>query len=374
MLLAKSALTARPLQAADTEEGVGTDSQREHSEWADMDSNDVIEKGVISNSMLTVQQYLSQRGHRQKAGHSAFIHASLQRTLKYLHNQEIESAKQLLSSLGFSVAGKLWEFVLFSRDVRQRDFTLRELKKLTALTTEQSSVLEFYNLLSEAYTELHGKEMAEIQTAKDSRLWEKTADVSECLPDSPSRILRVGSGETRRGSPADHVLFDWLLHWNFQRRQRILLDASGKDISLTDFDSTVLWDYFLSHCNRKVLQDWLEFSFLGDSVRHDQMQTLPPLAADIIEDMDNCPDYLRQILQDQCARYGVFSKADLECFPLFLSQLVRVGSVMRTPHPLQDSAYLSLSHFHPAFLKYCCTENLPSLMWTTWTITALILP
>lgn len=75
------------------------------------------------------------------------------------------------------------------------------------------------------------------------------------------------------------------------------------DTPLTDFDITVLWDYFLSHCNRKVLQDWLEFSFLGDSVRHDQMQTLPPLAADIIDYMDNCPNYLRHIIQDQCARY-----------------------------------------------------------------------
>lgn len=70
---------------------------------------------------------------------------------------------------GFSVASKLWEFALFARDVQQREFTLGELKKLSPLTTEQSSVLEFYTQFSEAYAELHGEETAEIETAKHSR-------------------------------------------------------------------------------------------------------------------------------------------------------------------------------------------------------------
>ncbi|KAH3730075.1 spatacsin-like isoform X1 [Dreissena polymorpha] len=358
--------------------------------WNRMDTEMVIEDGIMKNKIPYLQQYLLQSEQSKRADFSDICSTGIALALNYIKHQRIDKAKELISKLGMNVTKQLWEMALQTLDMPVCIFITEELMKGGQLNEEQISMVNFLKDLNQLYPcrnfeeqkALH-KHIKDCETRETHRLKALIQQdgrfdfVSTC--ENLSKEVLEEKGEP---APYNEVLLAWTQHWEPATREAIKLDVllHRPGSQLDSFGPHIVWQYLLSRNMVDVIVAWIQNSFQGkqkqsytDQGNHGHQNAtieakwpvshLQPLTKDFVNNTELCTMALRDTIRHAFARHGIFTTEAWSSFPIMLQEINKLGGPLQVPHPLARCDPKKIQEFHVAIVIHCIERNLHYFLW-----------
>ncbi|ESP01289.1 hypothetical protein LOTGIDRAFT_157467 [Lottia gigantea] len=328
-----------------------------------------VEAAVNENDLPNLQHQLLEQG--RQSDYSNIIKMGVNTALNHLEKHQTSEAKTVLLSLGFDYEEKLWEIVLYVKDLQLQKFILNELLKSDVISQNQADLIKFTFLLHQHYPQ-HSFQQAFLikNTSQSSSQWSddnlKLTDTKSNTPDLTSLYGDIDSKSNSSVVDSRHYsefILDWLQYWDNESKERVLLETQimKPDFNMKEYKNhQLLWKFVLSH-NLKtealLLLDIIIKQFNSSSTedRHSVIQWL-------WSSLKYCGSLLSTKIITELLRNGLFSEDLHVNMPRIMSELVKVGGVLQVPHPLTDWSDIDL--FHLYFINYCVNHQLVHPLWS----------
>ncbi|XP_041795524.1 spatacsin isoform X2 [Chelmon rostratus] len=322
-------------------------------EWEQLQTEEVVRQSILTNQIPRAQAVLRRRS-RPEQHLSALKMEGLRQVFTCLRRRDLQTAKKLLTNMGFSVKKQLHSICLYTDDDDLREFVVAELSGQSCFPEEEMQSVAFM------------REMEKLGSLPASR----------CPADTTSRravqmICReAGGGEEvleelvgQKRSEENRGLWrnlrlDWVRNWD-QSCQTAVLLSRLQHTELSSCDSAMLWRYLTALHDRRRVVDWIDWNSETSGA-----SWWPELTPELVNNNTVCSTYMRENILDLLARRRLFIPEELADLEQLLWRLAQGGGVMASSPPvLQYRTPLGLD-LHSLFITFCLGRSLQYLLYT----------
>ncbi|XP_074651044.1 spatacsin-like [Tubulanus polymorphus] len=340
--LKPTSITRRRRAEAVYNESERNSSNEELSSYDCMSVQEAVEDGLISGSLASVQGFLCKTYGVEIGSLNAILNIGLQTVLIHLKDHNIQTASKLLKNMGFEVNEKLKDICLMTTDRRLREYLITILSD-EVLTDEMKSMIRYLHEIETIYScqsfdEVLSQILQLVQT--------DCSDVERILNsivEGEGRHLPVGEIEPSADvdnceSPSySHYVLSWLRDLDENTIQLILLDKliTTRDTCFCEkINSEIIWTYLVKHNRKDELLKWIRKQFplkceplIGGEHEVGGWPYNRLITQQMIDTIDSCTDYIKQILLTELARRGMFCSEEFNDFRLMLNRCCKIDDV-----------------------------------------------
>ncbi|XP_068595308.1 spatacsin [Brachionichthys hirsutus] len=331
----------------------GSDPEEEVELWEGLQTEELVHQSILTNQIPRAQAILRRRGCPEQRL-SALRMEGLRQVYSCLQQRELQTAKTLLTNMGFGVTQQLHSICLYTDDQSLRDFMVEEL----------SGRFPEEEMLSVAFV----RQMEELGSLPASRCPANTVSkrALRMVCRSPvsggeedlEELLGHQRSEEEAAALWSNLRLDWVRNWNQSCRTAILLSRLQRT-ELTSCDSAVFWRHLTALHDQHRLRDWINCSKEASSALQ-----WPEITPELVNNNTVCSSYLREDILDMLARRGLFIPDEVSDFERFLWRLSQGGGVMSLSSPvLHYRSPLGLD-LHSSFISFCLERGLQYLLYT----------
>ncbi|CAB4021386.1 spatacsin-like isoform X2, partial [Paramuricea clavata] len=359
--------------------------------WSGMDDKDVISDAILSCHIPLAQGYFLTKTESNTAHDGSLkyiIETGLRIVLEVLARKDIATATEMIRNMGEDVVQLVRNICLKTFDRPLRDYLIEQLQSWGELREEEISSVKYLATLESIYDNQSFESCQIRRSQQQEDLFDDLGLLRHSMePRSPRRkIVPVKTGSIAQQYQASmisrvaggycEVLLDWIISWDTNTRERILLEMLSHDEKAFQnmhcmVSEKSLWQYLKAHCETTRIIEWIV-----NTAQADESSNLPPLTLETRSDLSECTAFVQEFILDELTRNGLFSSNLLQDFPRLLRHLCRTDTLFMKIHPLHEvaktcgpsqepgpEAVHSTKTFHQKLIKYCSENNFMNLLY-----------
>ncbi|XP_008279865.1 spatacsin [Stegastes partitus] len=320
-------------------------------EWGQRSTEEVIHQSVLTNQISRAQAVL-RRQSRPEQRLLALRMEGLQQVFSCLQCRDLQTAKTLLTNMGFSVRNQFHNICLYTDDSHIRELMVEKLSSQGYFPEEEKQSFLFIREMEKLGSLPAFRCSANTSSQRVVWMFHKEGGGEE--------VMRKLVGQRKPGEEGRlwrTLRLDWVRNWD-QNCQTVIHLSRLQHTELSSCDSSVLWHYLtvLHDCHRVV--NWIQNKEASGTCQW------PEISSELVNNNTVCSTYMRENILDLLARRFLFIQEELADLEQLLWRLAQGGGLMASSPPIpQYRSPLGLD-LHSIFITFCLDHNLQYLLYT----------
>ncbi|XP_041651089.1 spatacsin [Cheilinus undulatus] len=324
--------------------------EAQRDEWEQLQTEELIRESILTNQIPRAQAVLQRRGCPEQSLPSLRMEG-LRQVFSCLQHRDLQTAKTLLTNMGFNVKKQLHSISLYTDDKDLREFVVKELSGQNYFPADELQSVEFIREMEKLGSLPAARCPAKTTSKRAVQMARREAGRGE---EALKELLRQRRSEEEGDSLWRNLRLDWVRNWDQSCQSAVLLSRlSHREV--TSCDPAVLWRYLTALHDQLRVVDWIQNSSASQ---------WPELTPELVNNNTVCSSYMREDILDMLARRGVFIPDELSDLELLLWRLAQGGGVMSASPPIpQYRSPLGLD-LHGLFITFCLDRRLQYLLYS----------
>nr|XP_057931633.1 spatacsin isoform X2 [Doryrhamphus excisus] len=326
-------------------------SAEEEDEWELLPIEELVHLSVLTNDIPRAQAALRRRGDPEWRL-SAIRAVGLRQVFSCLQRRDLQTAKVLLTNMGFNVKKELHQICIYTDDKDLREFVGEELSRQAYFSEDESQSVAFIKEVEHLFALPASRHPHVHSSSRVVEVFLREAGGGEVL----DKVLAEKRFENEDAELWKNVRLDWVKNWNQSSRTAILLSRRQP----SDFrmcDAGMLWRHMTTLHNQHGVVDWIKSS--DDS----STSGWPQLSPEVVNNNMLCSFFLREDILDLLARRGMFIPDELADLELLLWRLAQGEGLMACSPPLPQHRSPHGLDLHSLVISWCLEHGLQYLLY-----------
>ncbi|XP_051808302.1 LOW QUALITY PROTEIN: spatacsin [Acanthochromis polyacanthus] len=319
-------------------------------EWEQLSTEELVHQSIMTNQIPRSQAVLRRQSLPQQCLLTLRMEG-LHQVFSCLQSRDLQTAKTLLTNMGFSVRNQFHSICLHTDDKETRELMVETLSSQSYFPEEEMQSFLFIREMEKLGSLPAFRCSANTSSQRVVWMFHKEGD---------GEIMKelVGQGGPKeKGSLWRTLRLDWVRNWD-RSCQTVIHLSRLQHTELSSCDPSVLWHYLTVLHNHHYVVNWIQNRETSGACQW------PELSSELVNNNTVCSTYMRENILDLLARRFLFIQEELADLEQLLWRLAQGGGVMALSPPIpQYRSPLGLD-LHSVFITFCLDHNFQYLLYT----------